>query len=143
MSYIRCLSNPEALYVWSDGKHANILHHVKEPNSSGRNFTIPAKAFERVLKLWAQGHEPAKCAGAVAEEIHVDRKTGALIPDMKPCKRGCQRHGRNAWAPCKRCFAKQRIAAKDGEFFVRLSYKGNFVNLWRVTFDYMTKRFRK
>jgi len=89
MSYIRCLSNPEGLYVWSDGKFANITHHVKPPHSSGKDFTIPQKVFERVLKRWVDYYEPAKCAGAIAEELSVDRKTGEVIPSSEETSSTC------------------------------------------------------
>lgn len=141
MSYIRCLSNPESLYVWSDGKNANIIHHVKSPHSSGRAFKIPHKSFERVLKLWAQYHEPARCAGVIAQELHIDKKTGAVIPPMKPCNRGCNRI-KNGWIPCRPCWKEHTKAAKNGKFMIRLSYKKDFVNLWLVTWDYMTNRFK-
>lgn len=143
MSYIRCLSNPEALYVWSDGKKTHITHNVKSPHSSGRDFTIPHKAFERVLKLWAQYHEPSRCGGVIAQELHIDKKTGKIIPRWKPCKRGCKPQGRNAWIPCKRCWKRDVKGSRRGEFLIRLSYKNDFVNLWRVTWDYMTNRFKR
>jgi len=142
MSYIRCLSNPEGLYVWSDGKFANITHNVKPPHSSGKDFTIPHRVFERVLKRWADYHQPAKCAGAVAEELSVDRKIGEVIGPFKPCNRGCERQGK-AFILCKPCHAKMMKDIRRSSYVIRLSYKGNFVNMWRVTWDYMTKRFRK
>lgn len=141
MSYIRCLSNPEGLYVWSDSQKTTIAHTVKPPHSSGRYFTVPHKAFDRVLKLWAQYHEPARCGGVTAEELHIDRKTGAVIPPSKPCNRGCQRI-KNGWIPCRPCWKKQTRDARHAEFFIRLSYKDDFVNMWRVTWDYMTNRFK-
>lgn len=142
MSYIRCLSNPERLYVWSNGKYVNITHSVKRPNSSGRHFTIPHGIFEGTCKRWANDNEPAVCRGAKAEELHIDRTTGRVIPEWKPCTRGCKPDGKNTWTPCLRCLKKSMGDAKRGEFVIRLSYKKDFVNMWRVTWEYIISRFR-
>lgn len=139
MSYIRCLSNPEGLYVWSDGKFATLTHNVERPHSSGRSFSIPHRTFEALLKKWAKWIEPARQGGAVAEELHVEVKTGRLIPPWKPCRR-CTPAGKNAWIPCRRC-GPGSLDRPSGRYVIRLSYKGDFVNLWRVTWDYMVRRF--
>lgn len=140
MSYIRCLSNPEGLYAWSDGRTVNISHGVKKPHSSGRSFTIPQGVFDGLLKKWANWTEPAMVRGAVAEELHVDEKTGRVIPEWKPCGRGCKPVGKNGFIPCRRCARKQHKDVRRGRFVVRLSYRSDFVDLWRVTWDYMTRR---
>lgn len=141
MSYIRCLSNPEGLYVWSDGKNATISHEVRKPHSSGRNFTIPHGIFEGLLRRWVDFRKPARVRGAVAEELTVNSKTGRVIPPWKPCKRGCKSAGKSGFIPCRRCLEKQRREAGCTRYVVRLSYRGDFVDLWCVTWDYMTKRF--
>lgn len=144
MSYIRCLSNPESLYVYSDGKDVHIIHHVRPPHSSGWNFVIPHKAFETALNKFMKSSGPVKYAGVSVQELHINKKTGAVIEAEKPCKRGCKRI-MNGWVPCRPCSRKrlEQLDREPGWFCIRLSYKKHFVNLWQVTFDYMTSRFRK
>ncbi len=137
MSYIRCLSNPERLYIVSDGKKVNVSHKVQKPHSSGREFDIPSRTFEGLCRKWAkEWEEPVAYRGASVEEIHVNRKTGRIIPAAKPCKKGCKPEG-NGWVPCKRCFRKSIQDARRGDFLVRLSFGRDFVNMWRVTWHYI------
>ncbi len=45
MSYIRCLSNPEGLYIIHDGTHIEIM-------CKGDIKTLPASAFEGVMRRY-------------------------------------------------------------------------------------------
>jgi hypothetical protein len=47
MSYIRCLSNPERLYIWHDVSGPVKISEGKQPLRS-----IPVKAFHGVLRNW-------------------------------------------------------------------------------------------
>lgn len=139
MSYIRCLSNPEALYIWSDGKTVSIWHAVKKPHSSGANFGVPDPIFTRCLKLWREFHEPATYKGMKVEELSVDVRNAEIIPNQKPCRRGCKRVGRNGYIPCKRCHARMFRNVRKSRYVIRLSYGKHFVDMWRVTWDYIAK----
>lgn len=122
MSYIRCLSNPEALYIYGDcSGYVNISHGVKPPLSSGRDFRIPNRDFHRVGKKWADWCDEEsgiKSGHLKVQEINVYRDTG------KPVGR--------EWR--KNYFHKKQ---RPTDFLVRISYKRDFVFLWRVTWEYV------
>ncbi len=139
MSYIRCLSNPEALYVHSDGRRVTIDHNVKPPHSSGKNFTIPSAVFRAGIKKYMKFEDGFSHRGMKVEEVHVDKRTGMLIPDLKPCPK-CTDVTKNGFAPCRPCLRSHWRDAKHGWFAIRLSYGKHFVNLWRVTWAYTAKR---
>lgn len=147
MSYIRCLSNPECLYIWSDGQRVHVSHNVKPPHSSGRAFTIPDGAFNACTRKWNRWLDPAKSGDVVAQEVNVDRRTGEAIPDWKLCPR-CKEVPRKrgkiqSWSPCRKCSRQHMRDAKRGDFRIRLSYKDDFVNLWRVTWEYVCSHERR
>jgi hypothetical protein len=50
MSYIRCLSNPEGLYIWPE---KGGLTMIKIVGRSGL-FEVPTKNFESVLRQWSE-----------------------------------------------------------------------------------------
>ena len=83
-------------------------------------------------------YEPARVRGAVVEEVHVDRKTGEIIPPFEPCNKGCKRV-KGGFTPCKPCNNKHFNDIRRGEFKIRLSYRDHFVNMWRVTWDYIAR----
>ena len=139
MSYIRCLSNPEGMYIYSSARNVTISHNVKKPRSSGGDFQIPIKTFNRLCWKWVDCYEPATYRGAVAEEVHVNQWTGEVIPDSKPCGKGCKMIGGGGWTPCKRCMRKSLKNAEEGKFLIRLSYGGHFVDMWRVTWEYIAR----
>lgn len=122
MSYIRCLSNPEALYIYGDcSGYVNISHGVKPPLSSGRDFRIPDRDFHRVGKKWADWCDEErgiKSGHLKVQEILVYRDTG------KPVGR--------EWR--KNYFHKKQ---RPTDFLVRISYKRDFVFLWKVTWEYV------
>jgi hypothetical protein len=72
------------------------------------------------------------------EELNVDRKTAKIIPSASPCRRGCKKEG-NGFICCKRCSRRFWKDARRGRYVIRLSYKKDFVDLWRVTWDYVTR----
>lgn len=142
MSYIRCLSNPEGLYIVCTGKTVTIMHSVLPPHSSGKDFYIPVKTFEHCALKDDGWAEKVEYRGMKIEEIHVGKKSGKIIPDMSPCNHGCKKEKNGAFVPCKKCVRKIWDNAEDGEFLVRISYKRDFVNLWRVTWQYVVENIR-
>lgn len=122
MSYIRCLSNPEALYIWGDCQgYVNISHCVKPPLSSGRQFRIPTKDFHRVGKKWSEWCDEEKgirLGHLRIQEIHVYRDTGKPVGPE--------------WM---KNFLKKK--KREADFLVKVSYKRDFVFLWKVTWKYV------
>lgn len=128
MSYIRCLSNPERLYAWSDGHTTHLWHDVKKPLSSGEKpnkkfpgyeILVPTKIFDKVCFLWNDFEQPASYRGARAEEIYVYTKTGKKVPEQ----------------PLKK-FLKDK---KPREMLIKFSYKGQFFMMWDVTWEYVVR----
>lgn len=128
MSYIRCLSNPEGLYAWSDGKTTHLWHKVKPPLSSGEKpgkkfpsyeILVPTKIFDKVCCLWDDCEQPASHRGARAEEVYVYTKTGKKVPNLS---------------------LKKMIQDKRArEMLVKFSYKGRFFMMWTVTWEYVVR----
>jgi len=134
MSYIRCLSNPEGLYIWaqSDGRTC-ITHNVRAPLSSVEkpkglvNIIVPTTAFDRACILWDEGNEPASCRGVRVEEVHVLTKTGKPVPEnFFDFGIGS---GKLA----------ARMKKNPVELLIKLSYKKEFVFMWRVTWEYIVR----
>src|SRR3990167_4820317 len=82
MSYIRCLSNPELLYIWqgSDRK-VYITHGVKYPlarlgvknyRDNPAQFTVPFHIFRDAIKKWDKyGFGKVTYRGFTIEEIEI------------------------------------------------------------------------
>ena len=128
MSYIRCLSNPESLYIWGDtadnSGFANICHRVKPPlsskwpkNGNSPLIMVPLKAFEEATRKWRGSYDGSavEVDGFKVETVNVFTATGKRVPK-------------------KNDFLKDR---RRREWLVRLSYKGQFVHLWDVTWSYV------
>lgn len=143
MSFIRCLSNPESLYVWSTGENVYFAHHVKKPNSSGANFDIPDDIFRACARKWVKNFgDLVSHRGMRVEEVVVDQRTGKIIPPAKPCARGCIKKP-NGFIMCRPCGKKWTKAHKNSWWPIQVSYKKHFIRLWRVTWEYMIRRFEK
>lgn len=69
MSYIRCLSNPESLYIWG-GFDRRVTINV---GADTLNFTMPNHVFHGVMIRWLKGREPVRYRGASLEEVRVPR----------------------------------------------------------------------
>lgn len=148
MSYIRCLSNPEGLYIWgqSDGR-VGISHKVEPPLSSkwplesgwqvvrnkmvktGRMhpspplLTVPMHLFHATCKQWAKYYgsptdDRTSRGGLVVKEVHVFTDTGRLVPK-------------------RRGVAETMKDKRKTEFLIRFSYRGKFFHMWRVTWMYI------
>ena len=129
MSYIRCLSNPEGLYAWSDGNTTHLWHNVKRPLSSGEKpnkkfpsfeILVPTKIFDKVCFLWDECEQPASYRGARAEEVYVYTKTGKKVPSKQSLKK----------------FFKDKRASR---VLIKFSYKGQFFMMWDVTWEYVVR----
>jgi hypothetical protein len=127
MSLIRCLSNPEALYIWGDADgFYSLVHCVKPPLASKwpKDCTpmirIPVGVFEKACLEWKDGggwvDEKIEVDGFIIEMVHVVRKTGKKPPKLT---------------------LKNMFKGPHGDFLIRLSYKRQFVHLWDVTWTYV------
>jgi hypothetical protein len=128
VSYIRCTSNPEGLYAWSDGHTTHLWHNVKKPLSSGKKpnekfpsheILVPTKIFDKVCALWDECEQPASYRGARVEEVYVYTKTGKKVPEQ----------------PLKKFFKDKRAR----EMLIKFSYKGQFFMMWNVTWEYVVR----
>ncbi len=128
MSYIRCLSNPEGLYIWDDGDVVTFSHGVKPPLSSGikevgdvARFTIPSEIFIKVHARCKQGFwdEPVEVDGMSVRQEYIYLDTASKIPSQ---------------TITEMCEDK-----KARGYRIRVQYKEHFVYLWPVTWAYVVK----
>jgi hypothetical protein len=69
MSYIRCNSNPEKLYIWGDlDRNAYV---VMGPDTIG---TMPVRTLNGLIKKYVRNDndEPCRYSGAEVKEVHID-----------------------------------------------------------------------
>jgi len=125
VSFIRSTSNPEGLYIWHDidGYVDVSFGGVAPPLASKqRSARIPSKTFFKAVSRWDKNYgadEKVSVGGFTIEERHIFVKTGKVV-----------RGGSKAWLRDRRL----RTA-----FLVRISYRGTFVHLWRVTWQYVVR----
>jgi len=111
MSYIRCSSNPEALYIWDDGKNANIVCDMNNQTIQ----IIPSKIFSGLIKKYKKNYgEDTTYKGASIKEVFV--KSG-----KKPNK------------------FQKLLRIEDGNFQYRLSYKNWYIDMWQVTWEHIAQ----
>ena len=131
MSYIRCLSNPEGLYVYASDNGVNIHHCLRPPFSSKdtkgkleRTIVVPEKLFFDACHRW--DHGPTQWTGPVSlkdliiKEEHVFEDDGTVVP--------------SEWNP----FSKSQKHRKTC-YRIIFKYKSQYIMLWRVTWDYVVK----
>lgn len=132
MSYIRALSNPEGLYIFSDGKYTQIWHNVLFPLASKPakkafclGFSVPSKIFDGGLKLWIKdfGIYGINYKGFKIEEQHIYLNTGKLVPARS----------------IEGLFGDKKKSA----FLIKFSYGKHFVFMYSVTAHYIARRFEK
>jgi hypothetical protein len=117
MSYIRCLSNPEHLYIWGDEKNANISvgKSNKDKKVRGELLLIPVKTFNMLLKK-SGGFRDVEYKGASIKEVFVRNDK-------------------------KRTRFDKLLHTWPGEYQMRLSYKGwpkgCYIDMWSVTWHYI------
>jgi len=135
MSYIRCLSNPEGLYMFgtSDDKGKSwieVWHGLRKPLSSAdgaslehRHFTIPEKEFLEVCHLWDHGPQawrgPAVSGKLEVKEMDIFVKTGKRVS--------------KDWDPISNLKDRKR----ETRYVIRLQYGKHYIMLWRVTWQYV------
>ena len=138
MSLIRSGSNPESLYVVSLADGVSLMHRVAPPFSSkwsdknGPEITIPTKLFFAGCRAWDRvggDDEGVNLKGLRIREVHIHRTTGKPYPGY-PGRRAAHRMA----------MTKAGMThLLDHAFRVRLDYKGQFLHMWRVTWEHVVR----
>jgi hypothetical protein len=153
MSYIRCLSNPEGLYIWAQSNgEVHISHNVRPPLASAwerlplPRFTrgkivatkrmydapptivVPWRHFKATCLQWDRHegyprHNHTNRGGLVVEEQHIYTSTGKLVPKNSSLAK-----------TFKKVSDKTRT-----EILIRLGYRNQFLFMWRVTWMYVVR----
>lgn len=128
MSYIRCLSNPEGLYIFVSDYGINISHNLNPPFSSEpsrRDFItdiiVPEKVFFEGCHRWDHGPNvegTVKVGGLLIQERQIYEKTGKKVQENRSI----------------RSIYKDKAKRRMVIFF---KYKAQFIMLWRVTWQYV------
>lgn len=130
MSYIRCLSNPEGLYIWSDGKMICICHSLQDSIFSNFPaqkmspfFAISHDLFhEAVRKWWDAFGDDIVYKDVIIKEEHIHLDDGSIVPLIKSTKAALE---------------QLNLPHRQTRFVIRLEYKGQFIRMWFVTWQYI------
>jgi len=125
--YIRAISNPEGLCVMDAADDTvRLLHYgVKAALASRRKnqnpsvINVPRRLFFQACRDWARpvGTQRIKDGELRIEEVFVFLDTGKRVPVPK---RG-----------------EPDVAGRPKAFLIRFSYRGEYVHLWRVTWEHV------
>ena len=123
MSYIRCLSNPEGLYIWGEAKNRLAI------TVAGHSLITYCKTsdFDRMLRAYNETGEFITTPTVSAKEIRVWRDTGKI------CKTTTDVYLRGI----SRALKTNRYRAVDWKIQVRVG-KRIFV-MWETTFAYIAR----
>ena len=120
MSYIRCLSNPEGIYIWGDGQYVNISVGKEELKY------IPQKRFDGLLRKCNKypNSDKIKYCGVQIEETFVKTPKKFWTKTDKEIMKD------------KRL---RKVLGEPGNFKMRLSYQDWYIDMWRVTWEYIVR----
>lgn len=128
MSYIRCLSNPEGLYIYSDGGGICIHGNFGDDEDFMR---VPEKDFHGIGMKYGReylmGDRPLKFGGITLREVKVVKGTDRIYTPIHHKKMGIHDDTR-------RWFDKPQTEHK-----ILFSYGGKSFLMWRVTWDYIVR----
>lgn len=127
MSYIRATSGPEGLYAFqaADDRGRMKVHMIPGhawPLTNASNdhpILVPPATFEKAVGRWEEcsdGEDGVREQGLEIREVHVFADDGKPVP-------------KNFNALAK--------DARKAEFMIRVSFRGRWVLLWRVTWAYV------
>jgi len=166
MSYIRSTSNPEGLYVYSDGEFVNI--HIDPAFARGpdvkHGLRIPQEVFDTACKKWHKTWSDTEHEGFSIEEVHVFEDDLTPVPEgflnqdmLRESKERFEYYGERIpgfmeadWAQKADMICdfvetnpeqEYRSDMRGTRFAQKLSWQGNELFLWQVTWRYMTSRF--
>lgn len=122
-SYVLSTANPEGLHVYDAEGWVRLDHEVQPPLSSNRRggastVDIPVRLFAQACHDWARTPGTARIAdgGLKIHEVFVYLDTGKRVPVGKSSE-------------------------QPRAFLIRLSYGGQFVHMWRVTWEHVVSAF--
>jgi hypothetical protein len=157
MSYIRCLSNPEGLYIWGERGGRVAISVGSEPEI----HYVPTRNFEAVLKKYVKDYGFADCYTSgplmlVQENIprkrnlqaKVERFLSARKSDLKYIFFPDKNNPITGKTFKERVMSSFRVNKMYNEFDYDnkwvLRYKGKFIcAMWEVTLDRIASRFEK
>lgn len=128
MSLIRCLSNPESLYVYGTGNGRLSMHVGSEDVR-----TIPWHVFSGVLRRWIEtGQEEVKYRGAkIVEGFNKPAKETFNLKKFSKLAKTNKRKASAYWRD-----------SKPAEYRVTLHYDGWKITAYEVTWIYMASQFK-
>ncbi len=147
MSYIRCLSNPEGLYIWGDISGDAIIAGgpdrepgMAEPDNLRR---MPIDLWEKLLETWTKNWyldvDLAMVIDGVKHEVSLTERLhpASTLGDIFPCFGAVERGGADA-----------ADEIEPGRMKVCISYKNDrdekeaweLDDIWPVTMHYIAKR---
>jgi len=124
--YVRSTANPEGLFAYDVEGAVRLVHAVKPPLSSkqrksGFSFDIPSRLFANACDQWARSSlTRVDDRGLKVQEVFVYLDTGKRAPVG---------------------FDRSDASDRPRAFLIRLSYGGQFVHLWRVTWEHVVHAF--
>lgn len=138
MSYIRCLSNPEGLYIIGTycnfgkgrsrpGIQAWIGHDFKLTNLNETecgSMIVPMAAFLGVVKRCDGGYTDVTHRGFSAKEVHVFEDDGSDLPADWDCLKDVREN-------------LEGRPTRKTRYGIRLSYGDKWMVLWRTTWAYV------
>lgn len=146
MSYIRCLSNPEGLYIWAGFDNMVQITLAGEEFKEKKN--LPTKIFDGLIEKWNKNYWnfPCEYKGARIEEvwIPIQSKLSVIICGIwniicspyyshKIGVKWSFPHTRNDFESYKIYFYR------SGNFKIRLSYNNWYVDMWQVTWEHIAR----
>ena len=122
--YVRSTANPEGLFAYDVEGAVRLVHALKPPLSSRwrRSYIdIPSRLFAGACDQWARSSSSrVNDRGLKIQEVFVYLDTGKRAPVG---------------------FDRSSASDRPRAFLIRLSYGGQFVHLWRVTWEHVVHAF--
>lgn len=127
MSIIRCLSNPEELYVYHDCSGPIVISckAVLDRWGNPEMIEVPAKSFYRACQKWRDGifdmyDEGVSHRGIIVREVPVYSKSRRIVP--KAALQGG---------------ILKRAGMAEYNYQIMFQYKKYRIFMWRVTWAYI------
>jgi hypothetical protein len=145
MSYIRCLSNPEGLYIWPD------IDGTVKVTMAGKNFinekNIPIPVFNGLIKKWNKNYQEFPCSykDAKVEEIwfNTQNKISVFLRGIWSITYFLYKHGFKIQSIPKTKKElkdwKRAFFYRHGKYQIRLSYNDWHIDMWQVTWEHIAR----
>lgn len=132
MSFIRCLSNPEGLYIIDDGNHIEIIGYSKTEKGK-RTIVIPRKDWYTLLKEYCRGGSDEFQSGILTLRESVFTKTGPRELWYKPKKEEIIKDGPNIGKLAKPYYFQPGEFKTELEIRERDRKNPTVIRMWDVT----------